>query len=58
MDLNRFMNQGIAQLVKSAGRYYLNNPKGIAFLAKLPRRSKRARSEGKETKKRASMYRR
>ena len=35
MDLNRFMNQGIAQLVKSAGRYYLNNPKGIAFLAKI-----------------------
>lgn len=52
MDLNRFMNQGIAQLVKSAGRYYLNNPKGIAFLAKIApeiKKSAKRRQRNEET---------
>ncbi len=35
MDLSRFMEQGIGELVQTAGRFYLNNPKGIAFLAKM-----------------------
>lgn len=35
MKLNEYMNQGISLLVKTVGRYYLNNPKGIAFLARL-----------------------
>ncbi len=35
MNLNQFIDKGIVQLVKKAGRYYLNNPRGIAFLAKI-----------------------
>ncbi len=35
MDLNVYMEQGISLLVKTAGKYYLNNPRGIAFLAKI-----------------------
>lgn len=35
MNLNKFMENGITQLIKTAGKYYLQNPKGIAFLAKI-----------------------
>lgn len=34
MNLNEYMNRGISLLLKTAGRYYFNNPRGIAFLAK------------------------
>lgn len=34
MNLNEYMEQGISRLIKTVGRYYLNNPNGIAFLAK------------------------
>lgn len=34
MNLNAFMEQGIFQLAKTAGRYYIHNAKGIAFLAR------------------------
>lgn len=35
MNLNEYMQQGISLLVKTAGRFYLRNPRGIAFLAKI-----------------------
>lgn len=35
MNLNDYMNKGISLLLKTVGRYYLKNPKGIAFLAKI-----------------------
>ncbi len=35
MNLNLFMEQGIAQLVQTVSRYYLNSPKGIAFVARI-----------------------
>lgn len=35
MNLNEYMEQGIALLAKTVGRFYLKNPKGIAFLAKM-----------------------
>lgn len=34
MNLNQYMNEGISQLIRTAGRFYLNNPKGLAFLVK------------------------
>jgi len=48
MNLNKFMDQGISLLVKTAGRFYLNNPRGIAFLAKMApeiKKSARKRDE-------------
>lgn len=35
MNLNKYMEQGILELVKTVRKYYLNNPKGIAFVAKI-----------------------
>jgi hypothetical protein len=32
MNLNKMMDQGIAQIMTTAGRFYLNNSKGRAFL--------------------------
>lgn len=38
MDLNILMQNGIADIMKKAGRYYLTNRKGLFFLAStLPR---------------------
>ncbi len=34
MNLNEYMEQGISLLTKTVGRFYLKNPRGIAFLAK------------------------
>jgi len=45
MNLNKYMNNGISQLVKTAGRFYLSNPKGIAFISKIaPEIKKSART--------------
>lgn len=47
-NLNKYMDDGISQLVKTVGKYYLNNPKGIAFLAKIaPELKKGARRRQK-----------
>lgn len=35
MNLNKMMDQGIAQIMTTAGRFYLNNAKGRAFLMGL-----------------------
>ena len=35
MNINGFMNNGIQNMVKTAGRYYMGRPKGIGFLAKM-----------------------
>ena len=34
MNLNDYMEQGISLLVKTAGRYYFKNPRGVAFLTR------------------------
>ncbi|WP_286944865.1 radical SAM/SPASM domain-containing protein [Acetobacterium sp. UBA5834] len=53
MNLNSLMDQGIAQIMTTAGRFYLNNPKGRAFLigllpelAKSTARRKKQEKEG------------
>ncbi|UYO62653.1 4Fe-4S cluster-binding domain-containing protein [Acetobacterium wieringae] len=53
MNLNKMMDQGIAQIMTTAGRFYLNNPKGRAFLigllpelAKSTARRKKQEKEG------------
>lgn len=35
MNLNDYMEQGISLLLKTVGRFYLRNPRGVAFLAKI-----------------------
>lgn len=42
MNINQFMEQGISTLVKTAGRYYLKNPKGLLFLTKMARAIKKS----------------
>lgn len=53
MNLNSMMDQGITQIMKTAGRFYLNNAKGRAFLmsvlpemAKSTVRRKKQEKEG------------
>ncbi len=51
MNLNQYMNEGIARLLKTAGRFYLNNPKGLAFLIKtVPEIKKSAKRREKKEK--------
>ena len=57
MNLNEYMNRGISLLLKTAGRYYFNNPRGIAFLAKTVPEIKKTPSAGSGTKKQAFMCR-
>lgn len=41
MNLNGMMDQGISQILKTAGRFYLNNARGRAFLLEMvPRMAK------------------
>lgn len=43
MNLNQLLEQGIIKIMKTAGRFYLNNPQGRAFLADaLPALKKQA----------------
>ncbi len=55
MNLNQYMNEGISQLVKTAGRFYLNNPKGLAFLMKTAPEIKRSAKQ-RERKERAGLH--
>ncbi|MEA5004279.1 MAG: radical SAM protein [Christensenella sp.] len=52
MNLNQYMNEGISQLLKTVGRYHLNNPRGLAFLMKtvpeIKKSAKRRDSKEKE----------
>ena len=52
MNLNKMMDQGIAQIMTTAGRFYLNNSKGRAFLMgvlpELAKSSARRKQQEKE----------
>lgn len=52
MDLNKYMERGIAELVKTAGRFYLSNPKGIAFLAGMASEVKKSADRRSEQEQR------
>ena len=51
MNLNKMMDQGIAQIMTTAGRFYLNNSKGRAFLmGVLPELAKSSARRKKQEK--------